>query len=264
LFGVVAAGGLVGCFAFTSKGDGETMRRDITTLQDRLNTKEKALDDAIAGLRSATDDATKVLKRNSADLGADVDALRNDVREGKGSVEQVLAQITTLQGSIDAYRKTTDARLDSIEQRITQLETGQPSANSSDDDLWRLGKQAFDAQRYTDAVEIFKRLVTTYPTSKHAPDAQYFKGMAYTNLKDWDHAIGAYQVLVDKYPTSEVADDGLYFSAQAATELHNCTEARAYLGVIKQKYPKSNYRTQADTLDAQLKKDQKNKAKCSS
>jgi tol-pal system protein YbgF len=264
LFGAMAVGGLVGCFAFTSKGDGDTMRRDITTLQDRLNTKEKTLDDQIAALKTATDEATTVLKRNSADLGADVDALRNEVREGKGSVEGVLAQIATLQGSIDAYRKTTDARLDNIEQRITQLETGQPSPNSTDEDLWRLGKQAFEAQRYTDAVEIFKRLVTTYPTSKHAPEAQYFKGMSYTDLKDWDHAIGAYQVLVDKYPTSEFADDGLYFSAQAATELHNCTEARAYLGVIKQKYPRSNVRSQADTLDAQLKRDQRNKTKCSS
>jgi TolA-binding protein len=173
-----AAWGLAGCFFFTSKGDGENMRRDITTLQDRLNTKEKALDDSIAGLKQATDDATKVLKRNSADLGADVDGLRNDVREAKGSVEQVLAQITTLQQAIDAYRKTTDARLDAIEQRITSIETGQPSPNSSDEDLWRLGKQAFEAKRYTDAVEIFKRLVTTYPASKHAPEAQYFRGMS--------------------------------------------------------------------------------------
>ena len=90
---VLAASSLAGCFFFTSKGDGEEMRRDITTLQDRLNTKEKTLDDQIAALKTATEEATKVLKRNSADLGADVDGLRNDVRESKGSVEQVLAQV---------------------------------------------------------------------------------------------------------------------------------------------------------------------------
>ncbi len=260
----MATTGLSGCFFFTSKGDGEEMRRDITTLQDRLNTKEKTLDEQIAALKAATEEATKVLKRNSADLGADVDSLRNDVREGKGSVEQVLAELAKLQNAIDAYRKTTDARLDGEEARLTQAETGKPNPKASDDDMWRLGKQAFEGQRYTDAVDIFKQLITTYPTSAHASEAQYFRGMSYYNLKDWDHAIGAYQQLVDKYPTSDLADDGLYFSALAAQELHNCTEARAYLGVIKQKYPKSNVGKQADQLDATLKQNQKNKTKCSS
>ena len=46
--------------------------------------------------------------------------------------------------------------------------------------------------------------------------------------------------------------------------LKNCTEARTYLGLIKQKYPKSNVTKQADELDRTIKKDFKNKAKCSS
>jgi tol-pal system protein YbgF len=260
----LAACGLAGCFFFTSKGDGEALRRDVTTLQDRLNSKEKVLDDQIAALKTATEEATKVLKRNSADLGADVDGLRNDVREGKGSVEQVLAQLDKLQTAIDAYRKTTDARLDQLDQHIAQIESGKPSPNSSDDDMWRLGQQAFTAAHYTDAIDIFKQLVTTYPSSPHAPPAQYFRGMSYTNMKDWDHAIGAYQQLVDRYPQSDLADDGLYFSALAAQQLHNCTEARAYIGVIIQKYPKSNVLSKASQLDTELKRDQKNKAKCSS
>ena len=83
-------------------------------------------------------------------------------------------------------------------------------------------------------------------------------------LKDWEKAIGAYQSLADKYPDSSLADDGLYFAALAAQSLKNCTEARAYLGLIKQKYPKSNVLKQSSDLDATIKKDAKNKAKCTS
>jgi tol-pal system protein YbgF len=264
LAAVLLASTLGGCFFFTTKSEGESLRRDVTTLQDRLNTKEKVLDDQIGALKSATEEATKVLKRNSADLGADVESLRNEVRESKGISQQVLAQMDALKSAVDAYRKTNDAALAAVDARVQQLESGKPSATSSPDDLWRLGKQAFEDKRYTDAIDIFKRLVSQYPTSPHAAEAQYFRGLSYTNVKDWDHAIGAYQQLVDKYADSDLADDGLYFSAQAAQELHNCTEARAYLGVIKQKYPRSNVSKQADQLDATLKKDQKNKAKCSS
>ena len=46
--------------------------------------------------------------------------------------------------------------------------------------------------------------------------------------------------------------------------MKNCTEARTYLGLVKTKYPKSNVLSTANTLDAQIKKDLKNKSKCSS
>ena len=255
---------LAGCFWTTTKSEGEAMRKDITSIQGRLEGKEKTLDEQIAQLKQVLDDATKILKRNSADLGADVETLRGDVRTATGLVTTVNNTINDLKTNFETYKKATDARLDAMDQRLAQLESGKPSANSSPEDLWRLGSQAFEAQRYNDAIEIFKRLVQTYPTNDRADDAQYFRGQSYQNLKDWDHAIGAYQQLVEKYPDSSLADDGLYFAAVSAQNLKNCTEARTYIGLIKQKYPKSNVMKQANELDATLKKELKNKAKCSS
>jgi TolA-binding protein len=255
---------LSGCFWVTTKSEGESLRKDVTTLQGQINSKEKALDDQVAQLQKVIDEATKVLKRNNADIGADVDGLRADIRTANGLVTAINNGINELKTAFDKYRKDNDARMDGLEQRVGQIESGKPSANSSPDDLWRLGTQAFDAQRWNDAVEIFKRLVQTYPTFAKANNAQYFKGQAYSNLKEWDHAIGAYQSLVEKYPDSDLADDGLYFAAVAAQQLKNCSEGRTYLGLIKSKYPKSNVLKQANDLDAQLKKDLKNKTKCSS
>jgi tol-pal system protein YbgF len=258
----IAASG--GCFWVTTKSEGETMRQNIASLNDRISTKEKALDDQVKQLQVVIDEATKVLKRNNADIGADVEQLRNDVRTANGLATSINNSMNDLKTAFDKYQKDNDTRLDGLEARIGQIESGKPSANSSPDDLWRLGSQAFDAGRYADAIDIYKRLVASFPTHEKAPNAQYFKGQAYTKLQDWDHAISAYQTLVEKYPQSDLADDGLYFAALAAQELKNCTEARTYLGLIKQKYPKSNVLKQANDLDAQLKKDLRNKAKCNS
>jgi tol-pal system protein YbgF len=255
---------LAGCFWTTTKSEGESMRRDITTLQGQMSSKQKELDTEIAQLKQVLEDATKVLKRNSADLGADVDGLRSDIRTANGLVTAVNNAVNDMKTAFDKYRKDNDTRLDTLEQRVAQIESGKPSANSSADDLWRLGSQAFDAQRYNDANDIFKRLVQTYPTNPRADDAQYFRGQSYTKQKEWDKAIGAYQQLVEKYPDSELADDGLYFAALAAQQLKNCTEARTYLGLVASKYPKSNVLKDAKELDVQIKKDLKNKAKCSS
>lgn len=251
---------LSSCFWATTKSEGEAMRKDIKNIDSRLASKEQDLSGKISELQKTLDDAAKLLKRNSADLGADVDQLRQDVRTANGLVTAVNQQVNELKMAL----ATQNQRVDALEARLAQLESGKPSANSSPDDLWRLGSTAFEAARYNDAIDIFKRLVASFPTHARAADAQYFRGQSHSNLKDWDKAIAAYQVVADKYADSQLADDALYFAAVAAQNLKNCTEARAYLGLVKQKYPKSNVTKASSDLDASLKKDAKNKAKCSS
>lgn len=255
---------LSGCFWVTTKSEGEKLRKDMTLVQGRLDAKEKTLDGQIAELQKVLEDATRVLKRNSADIGADVESLRNEVRTANGLVTAINNSINELKTAFDTYRKGNDARMDALEQRVVQIESGKPTANSSPEELWKLGTAAFEAQRFNEAIDIYKRLTQTFPTNDRADDAVYFRGQAYSNLKDWDHAIGVYQQLYEKYPDSSLADDGLYFAAVAAQQLKNCTEARTYLGLVKQKYPKSNVVKQSNELDATIKKDLKNKAKCSS
>jgi tol-pal system protein YbgF len=259
LFGIL----LGGCFWATTKSEGQALRKDVTSLQEKITAKEQALDEQINQLKKVLDDATKLLKRNSADLGLEVEQLRADLRSATGLVGTVNSGINELKVAFDTYRKANDAKLDAFEQRLAQLESGKPSPNSSPEDLWRLGSAAFEAGRYNDAIEIFKRLTQTFPTHVRADDALYFRGQSYTNLKDWEKAIGIYQQLVDKFPTGEFTDDGLYFAALAAQQLKQCTEARTYLGIIKSKYPKSNVAKLASDLDTAIKKDAKNKSRCS-
>jgi len=257
---LVLALSLSGCFWATTKSEGDAIKKDVKALNERLQTKELDLQGKIQELEKVLADSAKLLKRNSADLGADVDALRNDVRTANGLVTAVNNGVNELKAEL---AKMT-AKVDGLEQRLAQIESGKPSANSGPDDLWKLGSTAFEAARYNEAIEIFKRLVTSFPTHARADDAQYFRGQSYSNLKDWDKAIAAYQALVEKYADSDLADDGLYFAAVAAQNLKNCTEARAYLGVLKTKYGKGNSAKAAADLDATIKKDAKNKAKCTS
>ncbi len=251
---------LSGCFWATTKSEGDAIRKDVKSINERLAAKELTLEGKIQELEKVLAESAKLLKRNSADLGADVDTLRNDVRTANGLVTAVNNGVNELKTELAKMA----AKVDGLEQRLAQMESGKPSANSGPDDLWKLGSTAFEAARYNEAIDIFKRLVTSFPTHARADDAQYFRGQSYTNLKDWDKAIAAYQALVEKYADSDLADDGLYFAAVAAQNLKNCTEARAYLGVIKSKYAKGNSAKAAADLDTAIKKDVKNKAKCTS
>ncbi|MGE3454134.1 MAG: tetratricopeptide repeat protein [Kofleriaceae bacterium] len=259
-----ALSALTGCFWVTTKSEGEQLRTKVDSIDQRLASKEQSLDDKVAQLQKVLDESAKLLKRNSADLGAEVEQLAQKINTANGLVVAINNSITELKAALEGYRKQNDTRLDGIEQRVAQIESGKPSASSSPEDLWKLGVTAFESKRFTDTVDIFRRLVQSFPTHERADDAQYFRGQSYTNMKDWDQAIASYQALVDKYPDSPFSDDGLYFAALAAQQLKNCTEARAYLGVIAQKYKKSNVLRQASDLEKAIKKDAKNKTKCSS
>jgi TolA-binding protein len=253
-----------GCFWVTTKSEGDTLRGNIKDLDTRVATKEKQFDGKVEELQKVLDDATRLLKRNSADLGADVDQLRNDVRIANGLVSAINNQMAELKAAMEAQKKDSETRLAALEARLGSVESGKPTASTSAEDLWKLGSAAFDAQRFNDALDLFKRLLATYPTHDRADDAQYFRGQSYTNLKDWDSAIREYQRLFEKYPDSALADDGLYFAALAAETLKNCSEARTYLGLVKQKFPKSNVAKISEDADKRIKGGLKNKAKCSS
>jgi tol-pal system protein YbgF len=255
---------LPGCFWVTTKSEGKRLRRDVGQLDARVATKEGEIDGKVVELQTTLDEAAKVLKRNSADLGAEVQRIDDAQRVALGLVTAAQQNAEDVRAAFDKYKQSTDERLAALEARLAELEKGRPSTTASADDLWNAGKAAFEAKRYADAREAFKKLALGYPQHDRADDAQYFRGETHFNEKAWDAAIGEYQKVFDKYPTSSLADDALYRAGEAAEQLKNCTEARAYFGLIAQKYPKSELAKKAAAKDKALKAAAKDKKKCDS
>ncbi|MCX5747245.1 MAG: hypothetical protein NT062_32650, partial [Proteobacteria bacterium] len=88
---------------WTAKSEGVALRTDVTSLKTRLDQKEKDLETQVAKLKTVIEDATAVLKRNNAGLGADVDQLRGEVRTANGLVVAVNTAVTDLKSAYDAY-----------------------------------------------------------------------------------------------------------------------------------------------------------------
>lgn len=246
------------CSEITTKREGTLMRKDIDELKLRLDSKEKVLDDQIAELKRVLDESSKLLKRNSADLGADVDKLRDELRTAVGLVTASQNEINDLRALI--------TKVAGIESRVAALEAKAPNpANpTTPEEMWNLGKTAFEAQRWDQALEQFRKLVSQFPTHVRAPEAQYFRAESLLKKGDADTAIGEFQKLVEKYPDSQLADDALFRSGEAAYTLKNCTEARAYFATLTKKFPKSPLLKQAVAKDKEIKGVVKNKSKCTS
>lgn len=249
-----------GCFWTTSKTDGDELRRTVRGMHVRLETKEKTLAAQIDELQKVFDDASQLLARNSKDLGNAIAELRSQIRETAQKAAMVRTSVTELNLGVAAMR----TRIDRVEVRIAQAESGKATARSSPEELWTLASQAFEVKRYKEAMSLFERLAETFPTHARADDAMYFRGQSFGHLAEWNRAIAAYQRLRTMYPDSALADDALYFAALAAKELKNCTEARTYLAILKSKYSKTNVTSTAQQLDAQLRRDAKKRSVCAS
>jgi tol-pal system protein YbgF len=261
-----------GCFWVTTKREGQQMRAEINEIDSRLETREDDLQSKISQLELVLDEATKVLKRNSADLGADVEALATDIRTTQGLIteatrfaSEIRAEVQALKRTMDDEREVLSKRLESMEQRLDGLEQQAARALPENaDELYAVGKKAFDSRDYATARNVFRQLTVKFPGHDRADDGQYYRGESYYLEKDYDSAIREFQRVFEKYPESSLADDALFRAGEAAQILRRCTEARAYFGLLRQKYPKSSLIAKSRAKDEELKRDLKNTKKCQS
>ena len=98
-----------GCFV--TKGEGDEMTKRITNLEQSLEGRVKQLDESI-------DKATKVLARSSADIGAQVDQMTQDLAALNGQLQALTRSVDQLRADMTA-KKTEVAdllvRVDAIE-----------------------------------------------------------------------------------------------------------------------------------------------------
>lgn len=250
-----------GCWWFARKSDTKALRADVNEIDTRLATKEEEIETKVKRLQQVLDEATALLKRNSADVGADVQAMQQELRQLRGLVTEAQRYANEIRGDV-ATIKTQTTQLD---ERVAKLEfiieeiTRKPVDPNA---LWEEGKSAMERGDAATAEARFKSLVLQYPSHERADDAQYNRGEMHYKKNDLELAITEFQKVWDKYGDSGLADDALYRAGEAAQTLKHCAEARAYFGLLTSRYGKSDLVKKAKSKLDQLKKDLKNRKKC--
>ena len=245
-----------GCVWFTTKHEGKQLRRDVTRLEEQQAEQQKAL----PKLQQVLDEATKLLARNSADLGNQVGSLSEDMKALNGLVQE--AKRLSDEARDAAARQ--DQRLRALEQRINELETKTVQTQKTASQLWEEGSSAMKAGRYEDARTAFRNLLVKFPGDAQADDAQFQRAESYLKEKKYQESLGEYQRVFEKFGTSPLADDAAFKAGEAAEALKWCTDARAYYGLLVQKWPKSELVSKAKAKDKALKAASGDKKKCQS
>ncbi|MDX5481910.1 MAG: tetratricopeptide repeat protein [Hymenobacteraceae bacterium] len=130
-------------------------------------------------------------------------------------------------------------RNDKAAQTLQEVITKFPGSRYADDAQYQRTLIDFENGNYQAAVQGFTTLINNMPDSKLIPNALQKRGIAYSNLRQHDKAIADQQRVLDEYPSSKVASGALYSLQEVLGTENRSNEFDTYLDKYKAANPES-------------------------
>jgi len=251
-------------------------QQEVTSLDRRLNELElhnaetRDKNEALKSELVSREGDEQNLRQQMASLRQQLAGLNEEVRSLTGRVEELEHQInqrsqkdteamSSRQDVVERLAKDTqanDVRLNRIEQYLNLESQAKPSGTppakivpapapkivkeSSEDEIYRQAKQAFDQGDSEAARSKFEELIKRYPKSEQADNAQFWIGEIYYREKWYEKAILEYQKVIENYPKGNKVPASLLKQGFAFLNLGDKTNSRIILQELIRKYPQTN------------------------
>ena len=260
---------LSGC---ATQNDMTSVDNRLTEMELRTSESRKNRDEIKYQLEEYTQvrqTMDRELRRQSASLHALIEELREEIRILNGRLEEIEFSQKQQQRTADSILKKSKAASSQLtetisknEQRIAQLEnylnleSGRKSTTVvavvapvapakaqkelSEEEIYKLGKQAFDQGDSGTAKKHFQEFIKRFPKSERADNAQFWIGEIYYREKWYEKAILEYQNVIEKYPNGNKVPAAILKQGMAFQNIGDKANSRLILEELIKKYPKSN------------------------
>lgn len=275
LLPLVVLGATGGCFA--TRGDVRIVQSDISSLRAEILKNQLEQRDALAQtmrmLQVASDSLSKVSARTvsiQGDMRGDMRAIREQMLQVQTLLGQSQATIARLRseiesrsaaavgtapvgtapvgtvpvGTVPAMRPPASGRTPPL--AVDSVAARAPGPNQ----LYTDGRDQLTRGSSATARIYFQELLTNYPASDYAPDAQFWIAESFAKEKNLPAADAAYAAVVSAHPTSPKAPTALYKRAQLVLQQGSTPQARQLLEQVIARYPRSD---EAEYAAEQLK-----------
>jgi TolA-binding protein len=235
--------GAVGGAACVTNSEGEKMRADIADLRmklDQIEKRDKEYKEQVVRLRTVLDQATKLLTRNSADVGAKAAKAEQDIAVLQGRIEE-LGHTMEQQGrqTIDQQNRL-ETRLATLEQTQSKIvDKVAPSMPDDKDQLWQQAAQRLASGQRDDGRRFYRVFIQRFPQDPRAAQAYLAIGMSFVQEAKHPNAAAEFQKVLTVYPAAPEVPEAMWQLSLAFVQLHFCTDARSLLGDLMKRYPKS-------------------------
>jgi TolA-binding protein len=254
--GAALAASLVGAPACVTSGDGEKMRAEITALRTRLDEIDKRDADykeQVTRLRKVLDQATALLTRNSADVGAKAAKAETDIAALQGRIEELAHASELRDRQIAEDRGRLETRIAGLEQTQTKIvDKVAPSLPEDKDQLWtQAGARLAGGQR-DDGRRFYRVFIQRFPQDPRAPQAYLVLGQSFMAENKFANAVAEFKKVLDDYGRSPEVPEAMWQLSNAFLQIKFCTDARSVLIDLAKRYPRSPRAADAKSQIKQL------------
>jgi tol-pal system protein YbgF len=236
-------------------------------------------------LSSDLDARLQSIRESQAELGAEVDQVRAEIRELSGRLEEnshlikrTIERDTTEQDVMKASLPYLTRRVAELETRVKRfdeylgletsravkggdlkkgsLETKFPAQPppalekkpmSAAADLYDKTMASYREGKYEEAVHGFRNFLEKYPTLDLADNAQFWIGECYMAQRQYEQAILAYQKVIKKYPQGNKVPSAMLRQGQAFYQIKDKISSRLLFKKVIKEYPNSSEAKIAET-----------------
>ena len=260
LVALVATGG---CFA--TRGDVRILQGDIAAMRAEVLKGQQEHKDAL----TQTQRLLAVASDSLARVSARTVGIQGDVRGEMRTIREQLLQVQTLLGQSQATIARLRAEMEARNAMVpaapapvpepapttgrggnTTRATPPSVAPSSADtatgmlagpnQLYTTGRDQLLRGATATARMTFQELITNYPQSDYAADAQFWIAESLAKENNVPAADAAYAAVVSAYPTSAKAPTALYKRAQLVLKMGNTQQAKQLFEQVIGRFPRSD------------------------
>lgn len=195
--------------------------------------------------RLVTMESSVVERRAILDLSGQIDALRGDLARSRGQIEVMLNQIEVAEKRQKDLYVDIDTRLRKLERVQEQVSAAalKPPADTGPSEAEKKTYESalnhFKLGNYSAAIDLLQNMLVAYPSSKLAPNAQYWIGMGHSGRRDYRSAILSHQKVIATWPDDPKAADAMLSISSAQEAMGDKVAAQNTLQDVLAKYPGS-------------------------
>jgi TolA-binding protein len=237
---LAALGGTPACVTTT---EGQKMEADISVLRarlDEIDKRDKEYKAQVIRLKKVLDEATALLTRNSADVGAKVAKSEQDIAALQGRIEEIGHTVDQQTRQDSESQNRFETRLAALEQTQNKIvDRVAPEMPGDKDQLWTQAGQRLASGQRDDGRRFYRVFIQRFPQDPRAPQAYVAIGMSFVQEGKYPNAAAEFQKVLNTYPSSPEVPEAMWQLSLSFVQLHFCTDARALLSDLVRRYPKS-------------------------
>jgi TolA-binding protein len=238
--------------------EGDQLKADVASLQRKLGEVSTRSETKVQELDRILKDATRLLGRSSADVGAQVLHLRSDLDKLVGRVEQVGHEVQQLAKQVNDLRVT----LDRLKGGVST--TSGAIVPADKEQIAQAARSALSGQKYDDARKLAWAFLNRFKGDPKAAEMQMLIAESYYSQGQFGPAAGEYQKVIDYYPRSPQVPTAILKIGLAFFEQKDCSGARAYLTMLVNKHGRSAAAREARNTLRDIQRVAKNRRRCKS